>query len=392
MRFRKGITLVELILTLALVALVIPVVFSVFFTGSTSHSVSTNKGFAQQDIRIAADFLTDELRFITDISDVDYESGEYYSLRINNEGNLVKTKHVYQNDDSVVLTVIRSIPGNWDLINITNSESGRIDVKFEQIEKTGFKDAGFELEMIITTENSPYMTSNVDLDLVDGDILYYQNTTTSSLAHSIYLNKLDEAGGEQVTVTFYRNDGVVFVHDTIMGESGTTKNLPSIPLRGGYVFKEWNASVDGTGTAYGAGGITTFNMPTVDTDLYAIWEVSGALQKVTIDTTAGIDGIVSIDGSTPKIDGSNRFEVRKANDNPSGSDVKIKLLGYTSSHAGKVTVTIGNSPTAVEEGDYVTFRAIAGSNGGNNTFSVTIKIETNGHEQAFTKVYNFITK
>lgn len=380
MRFRKGITLVELILTLALVALVIPVVFSVFFTGSTSHSVSTNKGFAQQDIRIAADFLTDELRFITDISDVDYESGEFYSLRINNEGNLVKTKHVYQNDDSVVLTVIRSIPGNWDLINITNSESGRIDVKFEQIEKTGFKDAGFELEMIITTENSPNMTSNVDLDLVDGDILYYQNTTTSSLAHSIYLNKLDEAGGEQVTVTFYRNDGVVFVHDTIMGESGKTKNLPSIPLRGGYVFKEWNASVDGTGTAYGAGGITTFNMPTVDTDLYAIWEVSGSLDKITV-----ADSIVSIDGKTPSIDSSNRYIVKKGGGSHTGSEVKIQLLGYTPSHAGKVTVTIGNTDRSIEENEIVSFRTAS-----NGSFSVTVTVKTDGYSDVFTKTFSFV--
>lgn len=88
MRNIKGITLVEVILTLALVALVIPVIYSIFFAGSTSHNVSTSKGFAQQDLRIASDFLTSELRLATDISKVDYENNEYYYLKINNEHNL----------------------------------------------------------------------------------------------------------------------------------------------------------------------------------------------------------------------------------------------------------------------------------------------------------------
>src|SRR5690554_4851915 len=104
MRNRKGISLIELILTLALVGLIIQIAYSVLFVGATSHSISTGKGFAQQDIRLTADFLTNELRLVTDISEDDYEFSEYYSIKINNEGDLIKTQHVYQEDDTVVET------------------------------------------------------------------------------------------------------------------------------------------------------------------------------------------------------------------------------------------------------------------------------------------------
>lgn len=391
MRNRKGITLVEVILTLALVALVIPVVYSVFFAGSTSHSISTSKGFAQQNIRMAADILTSELRFVTDISNVGYASSEYYSLKINNDGNLVKTKHVHQVDDSVEKTTLWSIPGNWTSINVTNSESGVIDVKMEQVEQTGSREARFELTMAITTENSPNMISNVNLELVNGEVLYYRNTKMRSLSHSIYLSKPDEIGGDLVTVRFYRNDGTDTLHAIITGKSGTTKNLPANPGRGGYSFTSWNTSEGGDGTSYGSGSATTFTMPSNDTDLYAIWATPGVLARVTIDTSAGTDGVVLIDGIAPRRDNDNRFIVRKANDNPAGSDVKIKLLGYTSSHAGKVTVTVGNSTTAVEADGSVTFSAVAGSTGANRSFSVEITIKTDGQDYDFKKVYNFIT-
>lgn len=385
---KKGVSLIELVVTVAIVALVIQVVYAVFFAGTISHSISTSKGFAQQDIRLASDFITNELRYVTDISSEDFEFNEYYSLRISNEGTLTKTKHLYQEDDSIETTVIRSIPGKWSSINISNNESGVIDVVFEQTEQIGSREASFDLTTSINTENSPDMLSNVSINLVNGDVLYYRNTKINSLSNSIYLDTSEENEGENlVTVQFYRNDGTGIIHSSITEESETTQSLPSIPERVGYEFSKWNTSSDGSGTSYGSGGATTFTMPSNDTDLYAIWIQTGELQKVTIDNAAGSDGIVTIDGIEPEKNSDDRFIVNKN----TGSDIKIKLLNYTSSHSSKVTVTVNNSTIAVEEGGYITFKAVASKGGPGREFDVEITIKTDGHDDELTKKYYFIT-
>lgn len=382
MKKRKGVTLVELILTLAIATLVLSVAFSVFSAGTTSHSISTSKGFAQQDIRIVADFLTSELRFVTDISEIDYGHSEYYSLRIDNEGNLVKTKHVYLDDDSVDQKIIRSIPGNAESINIINNNSGVINVILNQIEKTGGKESGYKLEVSITTENALNMIRNLSIDLVKGDILYYKNTKISSLANSIYLQKPDmDQGSETVTVHFYINDGEEKPFKSITGKTGMLENLPQKPERYGYIFSYWSEKSDGSGIRYGSGEETTFYMPSNDTDLYAHWDkTDGGLAKVTIEKIESIDEV-----KPDNPDSENRYVVNRKG----GSKVKIKLLGYTSDHKDKVSVSIKDTTVAIENNGYITFTAAHNSSGKNQKFEIEIKIKTDGYDE-FKKTFKFI--
>lgn len=388
MRRNKGITLVEVIVTLAIIAIVIPLVYSVFFAGAKSYSFSTNKGFAQQDLRFTADILTKELRFATDVSDEGLNTREYYSLRIDDEGNLVKTKHLYQDDDTIVDTIITTIPGNWHSINIVNNNLGVINIELEQIEQSGYKEAGFDLTMAISTENSPSMLSNLSFELVNGDILYYQNTKIVSLSNDIYLSRPSSPEGDSVVVRFYTNYDSNPLYHTVNGKGGTITNLPSIPSRGGYTFSEWNTSSDGTGISYGSGGATTFNMPSNNSELYAIWVLNNVLAKVTIDNLAGTDGVVKIDSTiNPKKNADGRFLVAKN----SGSKVRIKLLGYTSLHDQNVTVIVNNSTIAIEDSGYISFTAKTDDNGSKKEFEVKVIIKTEGQSENFEKTYKFIT-
>src|SRR5690554_877494 len=122
---RKGLSLIELVLTVALVGIVIQVIYSVFFVSTTSYSVSTNKGFSQQDVRLVSDFMANEIKYVSIFSDMQSDfSDNYYSLSIEEiDGNKKLVKKLYNyndkgtediNDDELETSILKSIPGDLD--------------------------------------------------------------------------------------------------------------------------------------------------------------------------------------------------------------------------------------------------------------------------------------
>lgn len=59
---RNGLTLVEIIIVIAIIGILSAVASSVFFSGTKSFEFSKDKGFAQQEARLAATIITRELR------------------------------------------------------------------------------------------------------------------------------------------------------------------------------------------------------------------------------------------------------------------------------------------------------------------------------------------
>lgn len=84
---RKGVTLVELLLTLALLSIVMAVAYSVFFTGNKSYKTSTNIGFAQQDSRLIVDFINRELKGIEKLY-LEEPVEHHYTLGLNADKRL----------------------------------------------------------------------------------------------------------------------------------------------------------------------------------------------------------------------------------------------------------------------------------------------------------------
>lgn len=91
-KLRKGISLIELLLTLAILSITMIAIYSVFLTGNKSFTASKDKGFAQQDGRFIADYLKKELRYSSKISKDEIETGRYFSLQLE-EGKLIRIEY-----------------------------------------------------------------------------------------------------------------------------------------------------------------------------------------------------------------------------------------------------------------------------------------------------------
>ncbi|OLS02739.1 PilW family protein [Tissierella creatinophila] len=120
---RKGFTLVEVILVLALIGVIITVSYSIFFTGQKSFEVGIDKGLAQEDNRILREYLVRELRYITYFNSQKPNSQNYYSLKIiqnsNGSNSLIKTKYNNGNKEE------NNTPFTFNKLNL-KSENGII--------------------------------------------------------------------------------------------------------------------------------------------------------------------------------------------------------------------------------------------------------------------------
>ena len=88
----KGLTLIELIVTIAIMGIALQMIYSLFFVGNKSFNFGKNKGFAQQNARTVSELLINELRTAKDIR---FNEGtikeEHFSLEVDNENLIKKT-------------------------------------------------------------------------------------------------------------------------------------------------------------------------------------------------------------------------------------------------------------------------------------------------------------
>lgn len=379
---RSGISLIELILTLALFSIFIQVIYSVFFVSNASYSISTSKGFAQQDVRILGNFIKSEFKYVTNLSITDDYTGKYFSLRIEEvDGIKVFTKmsHIYIGDgteaskeDATTSSIVNTIKGSWDSVTFTNKNAGEVDVLIFQEEITRGHKAEYELPIkIITFNNNNLLTNIENFDLVSGQVLYYQNTSASNLSRGIDITTSSE-GIDYYTVSFDSQGGTPTPID-ITAKYGSYQNMPiAKPSLSGYIFNGWYTEPQGQGEKYNE---STILIPNRDITLYASW-IAGTINQV------GIEGIHSITGNPSLEKHEEYYKVKK---NQGGSVVKIKLSNYTASHKDLVKASVTGISGVIDNDGYLTFSVELA----NKTSSlITVTVETPGFS-AVTKTFGF---
>ena len=357
----RGLTLIELIITLALIGLVLQVVYSLLFTGNNSFVLNTNKGFTQQEARLLGDIINSELRNITNMTTdptvvEEHFIGNYYSLEFTTEDGLpVLLRKFYEYDGEDYNVSEKLMPGTsapYKEFRISNKEEGIINILIEHEMTKGKLTTGYKLPFNIHLVNNIGLVSGVEVDLMDeGAVLYYTKAQDMLLGKQIDIPEVPTGEDEEETP------------EPTESPEPTTSPSP-----------------------------TESPEPTSTPEPTPI--------PVTVHVKAG--NVIKIDNGAPQIDsGSGRYKIKKAN--KGSSLIQIQLNDYIKDmhDDGKVKVTISSASNGkiqdlkIEELTWVvvSFKLQATSNGSGVEVTVNLKIETtmwDGTTKVDEKPYNFI--
>lgn len=169
---KNGITLIELILTLSLMAIVIQIIFSFYFVSNKSFETSKEIGFAQQDVRLVADYITNELKYARNIFTTNSETEPCYAIALNDDGNIVR--YTYNGSEVPPEVILKAkIEGiSFKNVNIDGAIENKrlisITIRSKILEEGG--NPKFKLdEFEILLENIRDYTNPID----NANIIYY---------------------------------------------------------------------------------------------------------------------------------------------------------------------------------------------------------------------------
>jgi len=200
----KGITLIEVVLTLAILGIVITSIYTVFFAGQNAFSTGTNKGLAQESVRLAEVFLTDELKNTTGfISKGDFENKmiknqKIYRLKYEKEYLLLSEYKYNVENSSYDQKDLRKLKGNWNKFIVSSLANGLLDVSIEQKEELYNRESTYPLDFSIKLVNNDNLRNDEVWDLISGDELYFVKSD-DALFGQIKIKEGTESGGSTGT-------------------------------------------------------------------------------------------------------------------------------------------------------------------------------------------------
>lgn len=146
--------MIEVLISIGLAGIVIFIIFSIYFTSNKIYNKTTNQSSVQQDVRIAADYITRELRSAKVISinenEIKGNYSEYYALMLKTDIKDDK-KYLYRKsfNTSSGSTEIKIGSEIYDLKFLPASKKGMLKLRITDDEK----DQNYNLEFEFSLDN-----------------------------------------------------------------------------------------------------------------------------------------------------------------------------------------------------------------------------------------------
>jgi prepilin-type N-terminal cleavage/methylation domain-containing protein len=149
---RRGLSLIELLVSIGLMGIVILILFSIYLNSNKIFNKTTNQSSNQQDVRLVADYITREIRSAKIISinenDVKKDNNKYYALTYKIDSNDNK-KYLYKKsiDTSTGSTEIKIGNSLNALKFLPASKNGMVKMSITDDEENQSYNLVFELSL-----------------------------------------------------------------------------------------------------------------------------------------------------------------------------------------------------------------------------------------------------
>lgn len=189
-RIRKGLTLIEVILTIAIMTIIGQALYSIYHVGTKSFEINRDMGFTQQDARLILENLNNEMRTAKEVSTDIIDSGNKYSSIVKDGNVLKKISYVMNESGDFVEDSTKILGTNINMLNFKPIDQNPEDINIEYITDM------ISVE-IVTNEENVSRSYTMDIRLENGNIIKYSTNELGEYnlpetIDRIYYTKYDE--------------------------------------------------------------------------------------------------------------------------------------------------------------------------------------------------------
>jgi prepilin-type N-terminal cleavage/methylation domain-containing protein len=189
-RTRKGLTLIEVILTIAIMTIIGQALYSIYHVGTKSFEINRDMGFTQQDARLILENLNNEMRTAKEVSTDIIDSGNKYSSIVKDGNVLKKISYVMNESGDFVEDSTKILGTNINMLNFKPIDQNPEDINIEYITDM------ISVE-IVTNEENVSRSYTMDIRLENGNIIKYSTNELGEYnlpetIDRIYYTKYDE--------------------------------------------------------------------------------------------------------------------------------------------------------------------------------------------------------
>ncbi|MGI6168750.1 MAG: PilW family protein [Christensenellales bacterium] len=124
---KKGLTLIELMVALAILAIIVPIIVSVSVSGFNVLTLSSDRAYIQQDARLKSNFVVNELRNVKAVDTSPSFAGSYYALTLKSNGTQHYLAKQWLTDGAVDREQIIGAGDTIDISFFPTDSAGLID-------------------------------------------------------------------------------------------------------------------------------------------------------------------------------------------------------------------------------------------------------------------------